>query len=358
MTPPILEAVGLHKVYGNRRKPGTYTHAVEDVSFALATGETLALVGESGCGKSTTARMVMRLIEASEGNLLFDGAPVTGDRGKVLQRLRADVQMVFQDPFASLNPRMTVRRIIAEPLVVQGVRGDHDRRVVELMDMVGLRPDHAARFPHEFSGGQRQRIGIARALALNPRVLVCDEPVSALDVSIQAQVINLLQDLKASLGLSLLFISHDLSVVQHIADRVAVMHLGRLIEIADKRSLFDRPAHPYTRALLSAVPRPDPARQTRDRQSDPVPAPLPPGRAGCLYRNRCPLATDRCTVEAPARRAISHGHQAACHHSETLSDWTAQPPLAARSAGMTKRFDLYARLRAARQPDFQNQTEI
>ncbi|MCZ4291983.1 ABC transporter ATP-binding protein [Hoeflea alexandrii] len=351
MTRPLLELRNVDKVYGRssglfrRERGGTY--AVEGVNLSVKRGETLALVGESGCGKSTTARLALRLIDTSGGDVLFDGREVTNESGTSLRSLRERMQMVFQDPFASLDPRMPVRKIIAEPLEVHSVKGDHRARVDELMSLVGLRADHADRFAHEFSGGQRQRIGIARALALNPELLICDEPVSALDVSIQAQVINLLMDLRQRLGLSYLFISHDLSVVRHIADRVAVMHLGRVIEIGTKQQIFSTPMHPYTRTLLSTVPQPDPARRGRAVRIPPA-LNVTKGREGCLYQSRCPLASDLCASERPHARSFGDGHLAACHHAESLEPFTLVQGDAVLTPGARRRFDLYVRKRAER----------
>ncbi len=299
-----------------RRQVGQ-VHAVDDVSFDVMPGETLGLVGESGCGKSTTGRAILRLYDPTSGTIELEGQDITRIQGDALRRLRPRMQMIFQDPHASLNPRMTVASIISEPLTEHRSlsRRDRQSRVAELMDQVGLREDFANRYPHEFSGGQRQRIGIARALALDPAFIVCDEPIAALDVSIQAQVVNLLEDLQRRLGLTYLFISHDLSMVRHLATRVAVMYLGRIVEIAPRDALYARPQHPYTRALLSAVPSPDPKREaTRQRiilQGD-VPSPASPP-SGCRFRTRCPLAFDRCASETPALREQAPGHFAACH---------------------------------------------
>jgi oligopeptide transport system ATP-binding protein len=293
-----------------------HVHAVDGVSFDLAQGETLGLVGESGCGKSTTGRCILRLIEPSAGEIRFDGRDVRAMAPRELRNLARGMQIIFQDPFASLNPRMTVGAIVGEALTIHGLAGstrEYDERVASLLQTVGLDPDYRRRYPHEFSGGQRQRIGIARALAVSPRLIVCDEPVSALDVSIQAQVINLLEDLQRRFGLAYLFIAHDLSVVEHISRRVAVMYLGRIVELASSHELYRAPKHPYTEALLSAVPVPDPAAKKKRivLQGD-VPNPIHPP-AGCHFHPRCPHAMERCRAEAPRLREVSPGHLAACH---------------------------------------------
>ena len=303
-------------------------HAVDDVSFSLRRGETLGLVGESGCGKSTTGRAMLRLYEPTAGRVLFDGIDVTTLKGDALRRVRRRMQMIFQDPYASLNPRMTVNGIVGEPLEIHGEGGtnqERQERVREVLTTVGLNPEYGVRYPHEFSGGQRQRIGIARALALSPEFIVADEPISALDVSIQAQIINLLQRLQDRLGLTYLFIAHDLSVVRHISDRIAVMYLGRIVEVAPSRELNTKPLHPYTVALLSAIPIPDPTVEARRRRiilTGDVPSPVDPP-SGCRFHTRCWLRErlgnpERCSSEDPALRAMASGHEVACHFAESV----------------------------------------
>jgi oligopeptide/dipeptide ABC transporter ATP-binding protein len=299
-----------------------HVHAVDDVTFELKEGETLGLVGESGCGKTTLSRALMRLVDATAGAIRFHGKDVTFAKRKALEPLRQEMQMVFQDPFGSLNPRKRVVQIIGMPLALHGVeRKQIESRVRELLDRVGLHPEHLNRFPHEFSGGQRQRIGVARALALEPKLIVLDEPVSALDVSVQAQIINLLDDLQDSFGLSYLFVAHDLSVVRHVSDRIAVMYLGKLMEVSPADEIYSKPIHPYTSALLAAVPIPDP-RENRERERIVVPGeppnPIDPP-SGCVFHPRCPRATDICRSVEPPLAEYPNGHLAACHHPLNVS---------------------------------------
>jgi oligopeptide transport system ATP-binding protein len=312
---PILQVEDLRTHFAARHASGTkrLVRAVDGVSFSIALGETLALVGESGCGKSTVGRTVVRLIDPTAGHIMLEGQDITRKGEKQLRPLRRKMQMVFQDPYSSLDPRMTVGQAIAEPLEIHGLLDRRDRRarVLELLNRVGLGARHLDCYPHEFSGGQRQRIGIARALTLNPKVIIADEPVSALDVSIQAQVINLLLDLQQQLGLAYLFISHDLALVRHISDRVAVMYLGRIAELAETQALFAAPLHPYTDALLASAPRPS-RKGNRKPLAGEVPDPANPP-AGCAFHPRCPFAQARCRSEAPPLRELAPGRSAACH---------------------------------------------
>jgi oligopeptide/dipeptide ABC transporter ATP-binding protein len=327
---PLLEVRDLVKLFPVRRgvfgRPVGQVRAVDGVSFEVARGEVLGLVGESGSGKTTTCRCILRLLEPTSGSVRFDGRDITRLPRRELRPLRREMQIVFQDPYSSLNPRLTVGSMLGEALAIHRLaRGARAReRVAELLELVGLAPEHAQRYPHEFSGGQRQRIGVARALAVNPRLIVADEPVSALDVSIQAQIINLLQDLRQRMGLTYLLVAHDLSVVEHVSDRVAVMYLGRIVELADAGSLYQAPRHPYTLSLLSAIPVPDPERERRRivLPGD-VPDPAHPP-SGCRFHPRCPIARERCRLEDPPLRAIEPGHLAACHFAEELGDPAAR----------------------------------
>jgi peptide/nickel transport system ATP-binding protein len=328
---PLLDVRGLRKYFpiakGLLRRVAGHVRAVDDVSFTVNEGETLGLVGESGCGKTTVSRCILRAIDPTGGQVLYrtrddrivDLAPMSR---RDLAPLRQEIQMIFQDPFGSLNPRMTLLDNVGEPLLVNGVRSRRERmdRVAELLRLVGLRPEFMHRFPHAFSGGQRQRIGIARALATNPRLVVADEPVSALDVSVQAQVLNLLLELQTSLRLTFLFVAHDLSVVRHISDRVAVMYVGQLVELAPTEAVFEQPYHPYTAALMRAVPVPDPRMRNEDAiLRGEVPSPAAPP-SGCYFHPRCGFAEERCRREAPALREVAPGRFARCHFAEQLAD--------------------------------------
>lgn len=319
MSEMILQVKGLKKYFpikaGILGKQVGAVKAVDDVSFDLKKGETLGIVGESGCGKSTTGRSIMRLIEPSEGEILFEGKNVSTMNKEELRKIRRDIQMVFQDPYASLNPRHNVQKILEEPLKVHGIGDEKERKekVKKLLDIVGLSSYHAQRYPHQFSGGQRQRIGIARALMTNPKLIIADEPVSALDVSIQAQVLNLMKDLQEELGLTYIFIAHDLGVVRHISDRVGVMYLGKMVELATSESLYEKPLHPYSQALLAAVPVPDPdfKRETELLKGD-IPSPSNPP-SGCTFHTRCPFKMDACTKVVPKLVEVEPGHSVACH---------------------------------------------
>jgi oligopeptide transport system ATP-binding protein len=330
----LVELKALHKhfssgggLFGGKRQ---LLRAVDGVDLTIQRGETLGLVGESGCGKSTLARTLIRLMQPTSGEMLFDGVNIAEMTKRALQPYRLRMQMIFQDPYASLDPRMTVRELIAEPLEINciGTPAARRARVDELLQRVGLNPDHATRFAHEFSGGQRQRIGIARAIALNPELVICDEPISALDVSIQAQVVNMLEDLQKDLGLTYLFITHDLSMVRHIADRIGVMYLGKIVELAPSATLYRRPAHPYTRALLASIPIADPAarRDTSPMQGE-IPSPLDIP-SGCRFRTRCPMATELCAQSEPKLVDLGNSHFAACHYSSKLMAETDLSPSA------------------------------
>jgi oligopeptide/dipeptide ABC transporter ATP-binding protein len=320
---PVLEARHLVRTFAVRKgvlsRQVAAVHAVSDISLALHPGETLGLVGESGCGKSTTARLLLGLLPLDSGVVTFAGRDISQLKGRDRQWLRRQLQIVFQDPYSSLDPRMTVGATLAEPLQIHGRwQEDGPDRVKELLSLVGLSPEHAKRYPHEFSGGQRQRVGIARAIALEPAVVVLDEPVSALDVSIQAGVVNLLMELRARLGMAYVFIAHDLSVVRHVADRVAVMYLGKIVESGTREDIYRRPSHPYTQALLAAVPIPDPERE-RSRVRIPLTGELPSATdppSGCRFRTRCPKAQDVCAIEEPALIDRDTGHVVACHFAE------------------------------------------
>lgn len=320
MAKNLLEVNNLKKYFpvkaGIFKRTVAHVKAVDDISFAVKEGETLGLVGESGCGKSTTGRTILRLLEATAGEVLFEGKDVMALNKTQLREIRRDMQIIFQDPYASLNPRMTVADIVGEPLDIHKLaanKKERNKRVIEILENVGLGEEYMNRYPHEFSGGQRQRIGVARALAVDPKLIIADEPVSALDVSVQAQVVNLMQDLQKEFGLTYLFIAHDLSVVKHISDRVAVMYLGKIVELADKKELFKNPIHPYTQSLLSAIPEADPKKK-KDRiilEGD-VPSPVDPP-SGCRFHPRCPKAFEKCPVMEPEFKEYGDGHFAACH---------------------------------------------
>ncbi len=320
MAKNLLEVNNLKKYFpvkaGIFKRTVAHVKAVDDISFAVKEGETLGLVGESGCGKSTTGRTILRLLEATEGEVLFEGRDVMGLNKTELRELRRDMQIIFQDPYASLNPRMTVADIVGEPLDIHNLaknKKERNNKVKEILENVGLGEEYMNRYPHEFSGGQRQRIGVARALAVDPKLIIADEPVSALDVSVQAQVVNLMQDLQKEFGLTYLFIAHDLSVVKHISDRVAVMYLGKIVELADKKELFRNPIHPYTQSLLSAIPEADPKKKKeRIILEGDVPSPVDPP-SGCRFHPRCPKAFDKCPVIEPEFKEYGDGHYAACH---------------------------------------------
>lgn len=321
MSEPLLQVKDLKIYYPVKAKNAlggsvSYLHAVDGVSFDVYKGETFGIVGESGCGKSTTGRGIVGLLEPTAGIILFEGKDIKGCSRREMAR---HIQIIFQDPYSSLDPRMTVGRCIEEPLDVHkvGIKSERWSKVLELMQEVGLREDQASRFPHEFSGGQRQRIGVARAIALQPDLVICDEPVSALDVSIQAQILNLMRDLQKKYNLTYIFISHNLSVVKHLCDRIAVMYLGHIVELADKKSLFDNPAHPYTKALLAAIPVPDPDVPSMvGTLSGDVPSPLDPPK-GCCFHTRCPYADECCRTEVPKLHEIEPGHTVACHKFDT-----------------------------------------
>jgi peptide/nickel transport system ATP-binding protein/oligopeptide transport system ATP-binding protein len=340
-TTPLLEVKNLTKHFPIKRgvviqRQIGAVKAVDGVSFDVQRGETLGIVGETGCGKSTTARLIVRLIDPTAGEILFEGENIAAHRGDALKALHREMQMIFQDPYSSLNPRKTVGSIIADPFAIHGLHkgeGERKKRVQELMDRVGLNPEHYNRYPHEFSGGQRQRIGVARAIALEPKLLVADEPVSALDVSIQAQVLNLLRGLQREMGLTLIFIAHDLSVVRHMCDRVAVMYLGKIVELAPSDALYTFPRHPYTGALLSAVPVPDPIGGRRERQllTGDVPSPANPPSA-CRFHTRCPKAQERCSIDEPPLEDKGDGTVAACHFPLTREEVKLRLPAALTGA--------------------------
>jgi len=318
MSTPLIEVRGLKKYFGRSDRP---VRAVDDVTFAIAHGETLGLVGESGSGKSTIGRTVLRLVEATAGQVLYRGDDIGALASEPLRKLRSKLQIIFQDPYASLNPKMRIGAILDEALATHGLhpgKGPRARRVAELLELVGLRGEHASRFPHEFSGGQRQRIGVARALAVEPEFIVADEPLSALDVSIQSQVINLLAELRERLSLTMLFISHDLDVVEYLCDRVVVLYLGKVMEVAETDALFEQPLHPYTRALLAASPKPDPTQpSTHVALQGDIPSPMA-APSGCVFRTRCPHAVDACAEHVPALEEVEPGRWVACIRKEIV----------------------------------------
>ena len=353
---PVIEAINLRKHFVTKRPlfgPPTIVRAVDGINLRIARGETFSIVGESGCVKSTLARLLIRLLDPTEGSVVYEGRDIAALPAAEMRGLRRDLQFVFQDPFSSLNPRMTVGALVEEPMRSHGIGTPDERRaeVSRLLRRVGLRPEFADRYPHEFSGGQRQRIGIARALATGPKVLIGDEPVSALDVSVQAQVINLLEDLKEEFGLTLVVIAHDLAVVRHMSDRVGVMYLGEMVEIGPAEAFFQRPLHPYSRALLAAIPAPDP--RGRHNLAPPLVGDIPNPTApppGCRFHTRCPFADERCKVERPMLRPAGEGRQVACHHFETLPASEGLPPPPLRAPHVERRFALYRALRAQETP--------
>jgi oligopeptide/dipeptide ABC transporter ATP-binding protein len=355
-TAPILEARALERRFVTKKPlfgEPTVVRAVDGVDLAVRQGETFAIVGESGCGKSTFARLLVGLIQPTGGQVLFEGRNISDLSERELRGLRRDMQFIFQDPFSSLNPRMTVGALIEEPLRTHGIGSPSERRaaVARMLDKVGLRPEHADRYPHEFSGGQRQRIGIARALASSPRILIGDEPVSALDVSIQAQVVNILEDLKDEFGLTLIVIAHDLAVIRHMSDRVAVMYLGKIVEVGSAETLFSNPGHPYTEALLAAIPIPatGTGKAKVALKGDP-PNPISPP-SGCRFHTRCQYARDRCRTEEPSLQAMGDGHYAACHFAREFTLAGVRADASARSGAVRRRFERYAAARAAMSSD-------